>query len=179
MFTFFTLIYFYVAVPYVIRLQSIHEGKRRQEKSRRKKYKRKKHKYIPNMQRDSTTTISTRNKSGRISSTAELAMKLITGNSMQDDVDHEMIINAKHWSQVVKIPFGYEMFINHLVSEFSVENLLFITEVCCLQFARCYMYSIYIKLLDRLLLFVMLLCFFVWYKCSVCAGERCVKTNFW
>lgn len=36
----------------------------------------------------------------------------------------------QHWSQVVITSQGYEMFINHLESEFSVENLLFITEVC-------------------------------------------------
>ena len=35
-----------------------------------------------------------------------------------------------HWSQVVSTSVGYELFINHLAKEFSVETMLFSTEVC-------------------------------------------------
>ena len=42
----------------------------------------------------------------------------------------ESIKFMKHWSQVVSTPMGYELFINHLAKEFSVETMLFITEVC-------------------------------------------------
>ena len=37
--------------------------------------------------------------------------------------------NKKHWSQVVSTETGYQSFITYLETEFSVENLLFITEV--------------------------------------------------
>ena len=47
----------------------------------------------------------------------------INGNYKQS------IQNMGHWSQVVSTSIGYELFINHLESEFSVENMLFITEV--------------------------------------------------
>ena len=39
------------------------------------------------------------------------------------------LANYMNWSQIVATGFGYELFINHLESEFSVESLLFITEV--------------------------------------------------
>ena len=34
-----------------------------------------------------------------------------------------------HWSQIVCTALGYESFMNHLETEFSLENLLFVTEV--------------------------------------------------
>ena len=34
----------------------------------------------------------------------------------------------KHWSKAVSCPYIYEKFMNHLETEFSIENLLFITE---------------------------------------------------
>ena len=37
---------------------------------------------------------------------------------------------GEHWSDIVCTPYGYEAFMNHLETEFSIENLLFITEVC-------------------------------------------------
>lgn len=41
-----------------------------------------------------------------------------------------------HWSKIIVTSVGYELFINYLETEFSIENLLFITEVelfliCC------------------------------------------------
>ena len=36
----------------------------------------------------------------------------------------------KHWSQVISTSIGYELFIDHLEKEFSVETMLFITKVC-------------------------------------------------
>ena len=44
-------------------------------------------------------------------------------------ISRNQSIKFKHWSQVVSTSYGYELFINHLEKEFSVENLLFITEV--------------------------------------------------
>ena len=38
------------------------------------------------------------------------------------------ITNMKNWSSVVSSELGYELFMNHLQSEFSIENLLYITE---------------------------------------------------
>ena len=40
-----------------------------------------------------------------------------------------VIAHMTHWSQIVTTHYGFELFINHLESEWSVENLLFITEV--------------------------------------------------
>ena len=43
----------------------------------------------------------------------------------------------QHWSQIIVTPLGYQLFINHLQQEFSVENLLFLTEVC-FRFGFCF-----------------------------------------
>ena len=42
--------------------------------------------------------------------------------------------NVKHWSIVVSSSYGYELFINHLEREYSIENLLFLTEYLQLKF---------------------------------------------
>ena len=42
--------------------------------------------------------------------------------------DIGMIISMKHWSEIVSTSFGYQLFMDHLELEFSIENLLFITE---------------------------------------------------
>ena len=48
-----------------------------------------------------------------------------------------IIGHMKHWSQIVTTNYGFELFINHLESEWSVENLLFITEVRTHIFVWC------------------------------------------
>lgn len=46
-----------------------------------------------------------------------------------------------HWTQIVSTSYGYELFINHLEREYSVENLLFITEVCVYVSMFCFFLS--------------------------------------
>ena len=38
------------------------------------------------------------------------------------------------WTDIVCTQFGYESFMDHVMHEFSLENLLFISEVCCFMF---------------------------------------------
>ena len=38
---------------------------------------------------------------------------------------------GKNWVDIVCTSFGYESLMNHLEKEFSIENLLFVSEVCC------------------------------------------------
>lgn len=54
--------------------------------------------------------------------------------SMAASTSIDNLQQVKHWSQIVVTPFGYQVFINHLQNEFCVENLLFLTEVCRMQF---------------------------------------------
>lgn len=42
----------------------------------------------------------------------------------------QSIEKMTHWSQIVSTTIGYELFIGHLESEFSIETMLFITDVC-------------------------------------------------
>ena len=49
-----------------------------------------------------------------------------TNNEIDDYMPD--ISNMQHWSQAVASELGYELFMNHLQSEFSIENALFITE---------------------------------------------------
>ena len=51
---------------------------------------------------------------------------------MSKDYNYKSFV---HWSQIVCTSLGYESFMNHLETEFSIENLLFVTEVCvCIPF---------------------------------------------
>lgn len=54
-----------------------------------------------------------------------------TSQSMSNILAFKQAIqNMRHWSHIVSTSMGYKMFINHLEKEFSVETMLFITEVC-------------------------------------------------
>ena len=55
----------------------------------------------------------------------------IDGILIVKDVNEiDKIENMRSWIEIVRSSFGYQLFINYLELEFSVENLLFMTEVC-------------------------------------------------
>ena len=67
------------------------------------------------------------------STRARMGSKTKSESGNQDTANFNYISSIKimrHWSQVVSTSMGYELFMNHLEKEFSVETLLFITEVC-------------------------------------------------
>ena len=59
-------------------------------------------------------------------STTMMAQHLVNDEDVVEMVD--MIDKATHWREIVTTRDGYQLFMNHLQSEFSGENLLFITE---------------------------------------------------
>ena len=57
--------------------------------------------------------------------------------------------NFQHWSQVVSSAYGYELFINHLEQEYSVENLLFLTEYVQVKTVLEYKFEILSQLISN------------------------------
>ena len=66
-------------------------------------------------------------KSGRNHNHNHMPSKLALSPSISET---EKGLNS--WQSVVGTRMGYELFMNQLITEFSIENLLFITEVCML-----------------------------------------------
>ena len=58
--------------------------------------------------------------------------KEVSMNSMNSMVSKSITTaeNA-HWSHIIVTAFGFESLMKHLEKEFAIENLLFISEVCC------------------------------------------------
>ena len=108
--TIYTTLIMYISVPYVIK---VNENKNKWNKSSSEMDK-------------LSISIKSRSQSATPVPPAgpRPALKSVTSN---EDVHN--IVEMKHWSQVVRTSFGFELFMTHLQSEFCTENLLFVYEV--------------------------------------------------
>ena len=84
--------------------------------------------------KDGTVHIDSLNKGTTVSRAPSRSITMsrvrTRGLSVSSFKDTTTVIpQMTHWSQIVTTHHGFELFINHLESEFSVENLLFITDI--------------------------------------------------
>lgn len=137
----------YLEVKYVIKQNETHRkhGTGKDRKQRKQPHKKILSSYTKNVIKNTTINMDNhenQNKSPNKHKLSHEADELSsrTGSSNSGDTkclyfDNIISVRQKfrkmtHWSQVVSTSLGYELFINHLESEFSVETMLFITEVC-------------------------------------------------
>ena len=62
--------------------------------------------------------------------TTTMTNKSQNGYQTEEDIEKQRI--ESKWSKIIVTDFGYESFMSHLTREFSIENFLFVTEVCLL-----------------------------------------------
>ena len=84
---------------------------------------------LRNANKTSNTNNNNNINNGNTRPRSVLSISSTSSSSLQtEDKNETMLANIADWSKLVTTALGYEQFINHLESEFSVENLLLITE---------------------------------------------------
>ena len=58
------------------------------------------------------------------------------GNQTSDEEEDMSIYKYNNWQFIVCTNYGFESLMNHLEKEFSIENLLFVSEVCLYVYVR-------------------------------------------